>query len=79
MGISFWHCWQNFWDIKIFYSRESCVSCFLGKNEKFDYVTDLRSFLVNHPLLVLEMGFHPIGAKTLSYGFDVEETVPRDL
>ena len=48
------------------------------KYEKFDYVTDLRRFLVNHPLLVLEMGFHPEGAKTLPYGFDVEETVPCD-
>jgi hypothetical protein len=28
--------------------------------------------------LVLEMGFHPVGAKTLPYGFDVEETVPCD-
>ena len=24
------------------------------------YVTDLRRFLVDHPLLVLELGFHPM-------------------
>ena len=34
------------------------------KYEKFDYVTDLRRFLVNHPLLVLEIG-SPIGMTRL--------------
>ena len=48
------------------------------KYEKYDYVTDLRRFIVNHPLLVLEMGFHPVGTKTLPYDFDAEETVPCD-
>ena len=48
------------------------------KWEKFDYVTDLRRFLVKHPLLVLELGFHPVWDETLPYGFDVEETVPCD-
>jgi len=48
------------------------------KYEKFDYVTDLRRFLVKHPLLVLEIGFHPIKDSSKPYGFDVEETVPCD-
>jgi len=46
------------------------------KYEKFDYVTDLRRFLVKHPLLVLELGFHPVKDSAQLYGFDVEETVP---
>lgn len=48
------------------------------KCEKFDYMTDLRRFLVKHPLLVLEMGFHPVETSTLPYGIDVEKTVPCD-
>lgn len=48
------------------------------KREKFDYVTDLRRFLVKHPLMVLELGFHPVKEDTQPYGFDVEETVPCD-
>jgi hypothetical protein len=42
------------------------------------YVTDLRSFLVKHPLLVLELGFRPVPDPTQPYGFDVEQTVPCD-
>jgi hypothetical protein len=48
------------------------------KCEKFDYITDLRRFLVKHPLLVLELGFHPVKDDAQPYGFDVEETVPCD-
>jgi hypothetical protein len=48
------------------------------KCEKFDYVTNLRRFLVKHPLLVLELGFHPVWERSQPYGFDVEETVPCD-
>lgn len=42
------------------------------------YVTDLRTFLVKHPLLVLELGFRPVSDPTQLYGFDVEQTVPCD-
>lgn len=48
------------------------------KYEKFDYITELRRFLVKHPLLVLELGFHPVQDNTQTYGFNVEETVPCD-
>lgn len=48
------------------------------KCEKFDYITELRRFLVKHPLLVLELGFHPINDNAQPYGFDVESTVPCD-
>lgn len=48
------------------------------KCEKFDYITDLRRFLVKHPLLVMELGFHSVKDDAQPYGFDVEETVPCD-
>lgn len=44
--------------------------------EHKEYITHLRSFLVEHPLLVLELGFHPVLDSTQPYGFDVERTVP---
>jgi DDE family transposase len=46
--------------------------------EQKAYVTDLRSFLVKHPLLVLELGFRPVMDPTQPYGFDVQQTVPCD-
>src|SRR5215218_7042637 len=42
------------------------------------FVTDLRRFLVEHPLLVLELGFRPVPDPTCRYGFDVARTVPGD-
>ena len=42
------------------------------------FVTDLRRFLVEHPLLVLELGFRPVRDPTQPYGFDVARTVPGD-
>jgi hypothetical protein len=42
------------------------------------YVTHLRAFLVEHPLLVLELGFRPVADPAQPYGFDVERTVPCD-
>jgi len=46
--------------------------------EQKAYVTNLRTFLVEHPLLVLELGFHPVPNPTHRYGFDVQQTVPCD-
>ena len=46
--------------------------------EHKEYITQVRSFLVEHPLLVLEIGFHPVPDPTQPYGFDVERTVPCD-
>ena len=40
------------------------------------YVTDLRAFLVEHPPLVLALGFRPVPDAAQPYGFDVERTVP---
>ncbi len=39
-------------------------------------MTDPRAFLVEHPPLVLELGFRPAPAPTRPTGFDVERTVP---
>jgi hypothetical protein len=38
--------------------------------------TRLRQYLVEHPLLVLELGFRPLLDVEQPYGFDVERTVP---
>ncbi len=44
--------------------------------EGHEYLTDLRTFLIRHPLLVLELGFRPHLDLSQPYGFDVERTVP---
>ena len=41
-----------------------------------EYITHLRTFLLSHPLLVLEIGFRPVPDPAAPYGFDVEQTVP---
>lgn len=40
------------------------------------FVTQLRAFLVEHPLLVLELGFRPALDPARPFGFDPERTVP---
>src|SRR5260370_26696766 len=40
------------------------------------YTRQLRRFLLNHPLLVIELGFHLQLAPSAAYGFDVQQTVP---
>ena len=44
--------------------------------EQHTYITHLRTFLVEHPLLVLELGFRPVLDASHPYGFDVARTVP---
>ena len=46
--------------------------------EGYEYCSQLRSFLVEHPLLVLELGFRPVLNCELPYGFDVQRTVPSE-
>jgi len=46
------------------------------KCENFDYIMQLRRFLVQHPLLVVEMGFRLQLDSSQLYGFDVAATVP---
>jgi hypothetical protein len=43
-----------------------------------EYITQVRTFLVNHPLLVLEIGFRPVPDRAAPYGVDVAQTVPCD-
>ena len=55
------------------------IKAFLVKIlEEKRYMTQLRTFLVEHPWLVLELGFLPQLDATLPYGFDVQQTVPTD-
>lgn len=48
----------------------------LKLQEGLTYCTRLRRFLLEHPLLVLELGFRPVPNWDLPYGFDIERTVP---
>jgi len=50
----------------------------LKRNEGFAHCTQLRHFLLEHPLLVLELGFRPVLEVNQPYGFDVARTVPTD-
>ncbi len=45
-------------------------------NEGLIYTCQLRDFLLKHPLLVLDLGFHLHLDPTAAYGFDVERTLP---
>ena len=44
--------------------------------EGLRYAKQLRAFLVRHPLLVIELGFHLVLDPSHPYGFDVEATLP---
>lgn len=46
--------------------------------EHFDSCTQLRRFLLEHPLLVLELGFRAKWTPNGPYGLDVERMVPCD-
>jgi hypothetical protein len=46
--------------------------------EGLETCSRLRCFLIEHPLLVLEIGFRPKLAWDKPYGFEVERTVPTD-
>src|SRR5215470_17435366 len=48
-------------------------------NEGFSYTTQLRAFLLKHPLLVIELGFHLEMDPTAAYGFDCEKTLPCEF
>ncbi len=48
----------------------------LKLSEHLTHCTTLRRYLVEHPLLVLALGFTPVLDASQPYGFDVERTVP---
>jgi hypothetical protein len=53
------------------------IKAFLVRiNEGLIYTKQLRDYLVKHPLLVIELGFHLQLDPTAAYGFDVERTLP---
>jgi hypothetical protein len=59
--------------------RSAYVKALLVKLcEQKPYITQVRRFLLEHPLLVLELGFRPVLDPSAPYGFDVERTVPCD-
>jgi hypothetical protein len=45
-------------------------------HEKMTYATQIRSFLLHHPLLIIELGFCLHLDPTQPYGFDPEKTLP---
>jgi pheromone shutdown protein TraB len=50
----------------------------LKREEGMSTCTQLRRYLLEHPLLVLVLGFRPVLNRDLPYGFDVAKTVPTD-
>src|SRR5205085_1586859 len=48
----------------------------LKREEAMSTCTQLRRYLLEHPLLVLVLGFRPVLNRDLPYGFDVAKTVP---
>src|SRR5947209_102836 len=48
----------------------------LKREEGMSSCTQLRGYLLEHPLLVLVLGFRPVRSSDLPYGFDVAKTVP---
>ena len=48
-------------------------------NQGLQYTSQLRRFLLEHPLLVIEVGFDLVLDVTAPYGVDCEQTVPTDV
>ena len=48
-------------------------------NEGFIYNSKLRKYLLDHPLLVIELGFHLDLDSTSRYGFNYATTVPSEV
>ena len=70
---------QRAWPGRVPHPRVAYAKALLVKlGEHFPYITRLRTFLLEHPLLVLELGFVPVLDSTQPWGFDVERTVPGD-
>jgi hypothetical protein len=60
------------------HTEKAYVKALLVKQcERLEYITNLRSFLVKHPLLVIELGFRLVVDPTQPYGIDVKRSVPN--
>ena len=46
--------------------------------EKMSYTSQFRRFLLKHPLLVIELGFHLVLDPSAPYGFDCQRTLPSE-
>lgn len=58
--------------------RAPFVAAFLLKlHEGKRYMSELRTFLIEHPALVYWLGFARVADPTAPYGFDVRQTVPK--
>jgi hypothetical protein len=65
------------WPGPVPHPRAAYVKAFLVKIcEGKPVMTALRTYLVEHPLLVILLGFRPVPDPTSLFGFDVERTVP---
>jgi hypothetical protein len=54
------------------------IKAFLVKLiEGKEHITQLRAYLVEHPLLVIELGFHLHLDPAQPHGFDIERTLPK--
>jgi hypothetical protein len=68
---------QRVWPGQRPHPRAAYVKALLVKlNEGYRYVTELRHFLIKHPVLVLLLGFRPKPQPGQPYGFDVQHTLP---
>jgi len=60
--------------------ESSYLKAFLVRlREKMSYTSQLRRFLLQHPLLVIELGFHLELDKSAPYGFDCQKTIPSEV
>ncbi|EFH90034.1 transposase [Ktedonobacter racemifer] len=59
------------------HSEAAYIKAFLLRiREGFMYSTQLRRFLLKHPLLIIELGFHLELDPSAPYGFDAHKTLP---
>src|SRR5258708_8722473 len=59
------------------YPQSAYLKAFLIRQcEGFMYTSQLHRFLLKHPLLVIELGFHLVLDPSAHYGFDVQQTLP---
>jgi hypothetical protein len=57
--------------------RSAYLKAFLVKiGEGKAFISELRTYLIEHPMLVLCLGFRPVPDSSAWYRFDVERTVP---
>ncbi len=59
------------------YPQSAYLKAFLIRQcEGFMYTSQLHRFLLKHPLLVIELGFHLVLDPSAPYGFDIQQTLP---